>query len=235
MKKKTKMKNKQKQKQRQSIIVNIDNSRKSIKRDKRQSQSRQQQQQPSVIPQPIYIPQFNYTAPPQPQVFRQEPVVVPPAVQAPALPVTIDLPPPPAQVRGLMDTSSVMTNKAFSSASTPSRIKPAPAVTEKFNNPSSGTPLDNSYYFDEDVGGDTEERTRDFYMPDEMASSTVMPPNTTPVRNAVLSSTCVEIVQSGQRKGQICGRKCLTNSPFCGIHKNSTLDFTRPMERYIRK
>lgn len=84
MKKKSKMKSKQKQKQKQkqSVVINIDNSRKSIKRDKKESQPKQQ---PTIIPQPIYVPQFNYTPPPQPQVperqafseadrrFRQEP------------------------------------------------------------------------------------------------------------------------------------------------------------------
>lgn len=84
MKKKSKMKSKQKQKQKQkqSVVINIDNSRKSIKRDKKESQPKQQ---PTIIPQPIYVPQYNYTPPPQPQVperqafseadrrFRQEP------------------------------------------------------------------------------------------------------------------------------------------------------------------
>lgn len=60
MKRKNKNKQKQKQKQKQSIIVNIDNSRKSVKRG---SGQKQQQQQPTIIPQPIYIPQ-QYNIPP---------------------------------------------------------------------------------------------------------------------------------------------------------------------------
>lgn len=76
MKKKTKMKNKQKQKQKQkqSVIVNIDNSRNSVARKQQQSQSQKPQQQPTIIPQPIYIPQY---VPPERPTFREQPEKAP--------------------------------------------------------------------------------------------------------------------------------------------------------------
>jgi len=75
MKKKLKIKNKQKQKQKQSIIVNINNSRKSISKP-REKKPAALPQQPSIIPQPIYIPQITY-APPERQPFREESVKPP--------------------------------------------------------------------------------------------------------------------------------------------------------------
>lgn len=78
MKKRFKNKQKQKQKQKQSIVVNIDNSRKSVKRGG--GQRKQHQQQPTIIPQPIYIPQAQpqYNFPPpyahsNPPVFNANP------------------------------------------------------------------------------------------------------------------------------------------------------------------
>ena len=264
MKKKSKMKSKQKQKQKQkqSVVINIDNSRKSIKRDKKESQPKQQQ--PTIIPQPIYVPQFNYTPPPQPQVperqaFRQEPERSPafnpqPLTQQinPATPninmlrtrrnryfagsdemepenlSNIVVSSTPQQERSFVTNPPVETNKKhFSPASNPpSLLVSSLKKVERINNPSRSV-------------ADDEEETRDLFAnvpavaPDDISVSEL--PDT-PVRNpTTLSSTCVEIVQSGNRKGQVCGKKCLPNSAFCGLHKNSSLDFTRPMERFLRK
>jgi len=63
-----KLKQKQKQKQKQTVIVNIDNSKKVVRRKPSKGTSQPNQPQPTIIPQPIYIPQYNYPAPP---VFQQ--------------------------------------------------------------------------------------------------------------------------------------------------------------------
>lgn len=60
---KTKNKNKQRQKQKQSVVVNIDNSRKTVAKNKGEKQ--QGKASPSIIPQPIYVPQY------APQSFQQ--------------------------------------------------------------------------------------------------------------------------------------------------------------------
>jgi hypothetical protein len=64
-----KLKQKQKQKQKQTVIVNIDNSKKTARRKPSKGTSQPKQPQPTIIPQPIYIPQYNYPAPPP--VFQQ--------------------------------------------------------------------------------------------------------------------------------------------------------------------
>lgn len=75
---KTKNKNKQRQKQKQSVVVNIDNSRKTVAKNKGEKQ--QAKASPSIIPQPIYVPQYapqsfqqNQPAQGVPQPFRAEP------------------------------------------------------------------------------------------------------------------------------------------------------------------
>lgn len=55
---------KQKQKQKQTVIVNIDNSKKVTRRKSSKRTSQPKQTQPTIIPQPIYIPQYNYQQPP---------------------------------------------------------------------------------------------------------------------------------------------------------------------------
>jgi hypothetical protein len=64
-----KLKQKQKQKQKQTVIVNIDNSKKTARRKPSKGTSQPKEPQPTIIPQPIYIPQYNYPAPPP---FRTE-------------------------------------------------------------------------------------------------------------------------------------------------------------------
>jgi hypothetical protein len=170
MKKKSKMKSKQKQKQKQkqSVVINIDNSRRSIKRDKKESQPKQQ---PTIIPQPIYVPQFNYAPPPQPQVperqafseadrrFRQEPERRPVFNPLSSLQqinssseAVIPLTPAPLPERTFVSAQPAERKAFVSSAISPSRdtLTPSNPVNEKINNPSSRTPLGDSGYFYED-------------------------------------------------------------------------------------
>ena len=120
MKKKMKLKNKQKQKQKQkqSVIVNIDNSRKSISKP-REKKSASVQQQPSIIPQPIYIPQITY-APPERPPFREEPVR--PPVFNPNPPIYNPPPIVPQQVQPTSSLSSISSSYFSSNNSIPSYV-----------------------------------------------------------------------------------------------------------------
>jgi hypothetical protein len=133
---KLKLKNKQKQKQKQSVIVNIDNSRKTLARNKK-PQSSQQNQSPSIIPQPIYVPQYSYAPPPfgNQQPFRQEPE------KAQAFnPVPINNPSPlvPQQIQPSLnnnnsyyDNNSYYNNSDVSLSSTiPSYMKPISIIDD---------------------------------------------------------------------------------------------------------
>ena len=273
---KLKNKQKQKQKQKQSIIVNIDNSRKTAKRDGKQSQ---QPKQPSVIPQPIYIPSFNYALPP-PAPFREEPVRPPvfnPATvaynpPAPALaPAPVRRPLPlvpvinnpapivPQQVQPVVPVANtpLMTPQPKQKSFVPQPLIPPPAqlvsskglVKEMVNKPSHSTFGKSPFYNEDEDTNDyrlpfmpfnnNDEITNDMYEPQQNISNydddeIMRPleiPDTPPTINNV--KTCPEIIQSGLRKGQVCGKKCILNSPFCGIHKNSNLQFNKPMEKYV--
>ena len=116
LKLKLKNKNKNKQKQKQSVIVNIDNSRKTLARNKK-PQSSQQNQSPSIIPQPIYVPQYSYAPPPfgNQQPFRQEPE------KAQTFnPVPINNPSPlvPQQIQPNLNNNSYYNNSDVSVSST---------------------------------------------------------------------------------------------------------------------
>lgn len=225
MKKKSKMKSKQKQKQKQkqSVVINIDNSRKSIKRDKKESQPKQQ---PSIIPQPIYVPQFNYAPPPQPQVperqaFRQEPERRPvfnpepslvPSNPPPIIPLqqinssseaVIPLTPALLPERTFV-TAQPTERKAFvSSAVAPSRdtLTPVNPVDERLNNPS-----DSGYFNQDDTA--SEAALLDIFMRNKGKSKITKQPSE--------ELRCEAI----QKNGAVCGKPVKDGSIYCGIHKN---------------
>lgn len=284
MKKKTKLKYKQKQKQnqkqqkqKQSIVVNIDNSRKSISKPR---EKRQQQQ-------PTYIPQISYERP----VFREEPVrppvfnINPPAYNPPQLlpqqvspqaepsQLTIEqirnarlkaiinqtIQKPPSKSVGFQTDTPSFASQGFQT-DTPSNTQrnfiPEPATPppsslvtakkelEKINNTPHSTFGRDAF----DNQADTmdfrlpfllppanEDSTRDIYntsqtniTADDISTTEI--PDTPPPRRETF---CAEIIKTGAKKGQPCGRKCLPNSNFCGLHKNSDLQFNKPMEKYI--
>jgi hypothetical protein len=244
MKKKSKMKSKQKQKQKQkqSVVINIDNSRKSIKRDKKESQPKQQ---PTIIPQPIYVPQYNYTPPPQPQVperqaFRQEPERRPvfnpepspvPSNPPPIIPLqkinssseaVIPLTPAPLPERTFV-TAQPTERKAFvSSAVAPSRdsLTPANPVNEEINNPSHATQFSDSSYFNQDDTA-SEAALLDIIMRNQQPVGGEESKSKSRGRPKKTKQPSEELrCQVIQKNGAVCGRPARDGSIYCGTHKN---------------
>lgn len=248
MKKKSKMKSKQKQKQKQkqSVVINIDNSRKSIKRDKKESQPKQQ---PTIIPQPIYVPQFNYSPPPQPQVperqafseadrrFRQEPERRPvfnpepspvPSNPAPIIPLqqinssseaVIPLTPAPLPERTFV-TAQPTERKAFvSSAIAPSRntLTPSNPVNENINNPSHATQFGDSGYFRQEDDTASEDALLNILLRKQPGEGEESKSKS---RGKSKKQPSEELrCEAIQKNGAVCGRRITDGySIYCGIH-----------------
>lgn len=308
MKKKSKMKNnkqKQKQKQKQSIVVNIDNSRKTVARPRKSTAM--QQKQPSIIPQPIYVPQITY-APPERTSFREEPTKppvfnpAPPSYNPPQL-VPQQVQPTQlttdqirqARMKMLLNqeienppssSSSIASNAGFAHA--PNRFdhnNSSSSISSKSvfgnDNPPTTTSLSSSSqnYFqtsdilnsnERELGGNAGIEEEQMVFPSalekEIASVHSSKPftyddafenneDTIPFPNEINSNkeppapvqqtsnnrapnpsttTCRAIIQSGARKGKVCGRKTIPNSLFCGHHKQTDIRMIRPMEKYLK-
>lgn len=228
MKKKTKVKNKQqkqlkqKQKQKQSVVVNIDNSRKTIARKKPDENKQQQPKAPSVIPQPIYIPQyasqpFAQERPP----FRQEPVSNTPAFN-PNPPVYNPPPLVPQQINPVSSSASTLSSISSSSSSRNyggngdddisvvslfSNTYPVPAYGSGYasynsNNytPERGASLVNSNdNFMTAKRPESEERSFNFMGESSMESRRFIPPPPPPSRSLTATTNQDEILMSNDR------------------------------------
>ena len=217
-----KNKQKQKQKQKQSIVVNIDNSRKTVAKPQNKKETQQQQQPtrtaPQIIPQPIYVPQ--YTPPPERPPLREEPArqqpvfnINPPTYNAPVFNApTYNTPPLVPQQAPPITINN--TEKEIGQTKTMTEEEPTfPSALEREIR---ATPSKSLFNYD-----DVFDNQDPVPLPtDNEDEDTIQMMRR---RDAENPRTCIAVNRSGARKGEVCGRQCVPLSPFCGLHKKSQL------------